>query len=387
MDPGHGSSRRCSASSPAIDTIEGHPEFVMSLLERHRSSLIIAAVALLLSLWVLSGMLFRESPEERRQPAAEPMTVAVTFSRAEAVERVLTVQGEVEADQLVVVRAETSGRIIEVPVALGQEVEADTILARINMDDREARLRRAEANLRGRETDYQGAQRLAREGMQAQLRVETTLAELEAARADLEAIALDIEHTRVRAPIAGVVNHRYADVGDVLSRGDPVAEVLQNHPLRAVVQVPQLGIHRVRAGGSARVTLMDGEQREAEVSYVSARAETATRTFRVELTLPNPDRTLPSGISVQVQIPVEEVMAHRVSPALAALDDRGRLGVKAVDDEQRVVFHPVALVRADSQGVWVTGLPAEARIITIGQGFVSTGETVRVVDSPNAPRS
>lgn len=353
----------------------------MSLLDRHRSSLIIAGVALLLSLWVLSGVLLREPPEEVRQPAPEPMTVAVTSSQAEAVERVLTLQGDLEADQLVVVRAETSGRISEVPVALGQEVEADTILARINMDDRQARLRRAEADVRGRETDYQGAQRLAQEGMQAQLRVQTTLAELEAARADLEAIRLDIEQTRVRAPIAGVVNHRYADVGDVLNRGDPVAEVLQNHPLRAVVQVPQHGIQQVRSGGKARVTLLDGEQREAEVSYVSARADTATRTFRVELTLPNPDRALPAGISVQVQIPVEQVMAHRVSPALAALDEQGRLGVKAVDDEDRVVFHPVALVRADSRGVWVTGLPAKARIITIGQGFVNAGETVRVVDA------
>ncbi|TVS08328.1 MAG: efflux RND transporter periplasmic adaptor subunit [Gammaproteobacteria bacterium] len=359
----------------------------MSLLERHRSSVIITGVALLLGLWVLSGALFREPPEEPRQQTPEPMTVAVHFSQAEPVERVLTLQGEVEADQRVVVRAETSGRISEVPVALGQEVDVGTILAHINMDDREARLRRAQANVRGRETDHQGAQRLAREGMQAQLRVETTLAELEAARADLEAIQLDIRHTRIQAPIAGVVNHRYADVGDVLSRGDPVAELLQNDPLRAVVQVPQHSVHRVRPGGTARITLMDGERRDAEVSYISARAETATRTFRVELTLPNPDRALPAGISVQVQIPVEQVMAHRVSPALAALDDQGRLGVKAVDEDDRVVFHPVALVRADSQGVWVSGLPAKARIITIGHGFVNAGETVRVADDQSAPRS
>lgn len=356
----------------------------MSLLDRHRSSFIIAGVALLLSLWVLSGVLFREPPEEAGPRAPEPMTVAVTLSRAVPVQRALTLQGDLQAEQRVVVRAETSGRVVEVPVTLGQEVEADTILARINMDDRQARLRRAEANVLGREIDYQGAQRLAQEGMQAQLRVQTLLAELEAARAELEAIRLDIEQTRVRAPIAGVLNHRYADIGDVLNRGDPVAEVLQNHPLQAVVQVPQHAIAQVQPGGRARVTLLDGEQREAEVSYVSARADTATRTFRVEVTLPNPDRALPAGISVQVRIPVEEVMAHRVSPALAALDEQGRLGVKTVDEEDRVVFHPVALVRADSEGIWVSGLPPAARIISIGQGFVKAGESVRVVEEQPA---
>ncbi len=351
----------------------------MSLPAQYRSLVIIAGVAVLLGLWILSGALFREQPQEVRRAQAEPMTVAVKLSLAESVERMLTLQGEVEADQRVVVRAETSGRIAEVPVALGQEVAAGAVIARISMDDREARLRRAEANVRGRETDYQGAQRLAREGMQAQLRVETALAELEAARADREAIRLDIDNTSVRAPIAGVVNHRHADVGDFLNRGDPVAEVLQNHPLRAVVQVPQHGIHRVRPGGSAHVTFIDGDVREAEVTYVSARAETATRTFRVELTLPNPDRALPAGVSVQVRIPVERVMAHRVSPALVALDDQGRLGIRSVGDDDRVMFHEIDVVRADSQGIWVTGLPEEVRVITIGHGFVNAGETVRTV--------
>jgi membrane fusion protein, multidrug efflux system len=357
----------------------------MSFLAQHRSSVIIAAAAMLLGLWILSGMVFRPSPQEPQRPRTEPMTVAVTLSRAQPVERLLTLQGDVEADRRVLVRAETAGRIVEVPVALGQDVEPGDVLARIGMDDREARLRRAEAIVRGRETDYQGAQRLAREGMQAQLRVETALAELEAARAELEAIRLDIANTRVRAPFAGVVNHRHADVGDFVNRGDPVAEVLQNHPLRAVVQVPQHSIHLVPSVGAARVTFIDGGERAAEVSYVSARADTATRTFRVELTVPNPDRALPSGVSVQVRIPVQQVMAHRVSPALAALDDQGRLGVKTVGDDDRVAFHAVEVVRADSQGVWVTGLPGQARLITVGQGFVNAGERVRVADASTAP--
>lgn len=357
----------------------------MPFLSQHRSSVIIAAVAVLLGLWVLSGVLFREPPQELRRPEPEPMAVGVQVSQARSIERLLTLQGEVEAHQRVLVRAETTGRIVEVPVTLGQKVDEGDILARIGMDDRQARLRRAEATVRGRETDYQGVQRLADEGMQARLRVETALAKLEAARAELEAVRLDIANTRVRAPLAGVVNHRHADEGDFVSRGDPVAEVLQNHPLKAVVQVPQHSVHRVRPGGTARVTFIDGDEREAEVSYVSARADTATRTFRVELVVPNPDLTLPSGVSVQVRMPVEELLAHHVSPALAALDDRGRLGLKTVGDDGLAEFHAVEVIRADSQGVWVTGLPQEARVITIGHGFVTAGEPVRVVDEDSAP--
>jgi membrane fusion protein, multidrug efflux system len=356
----------------------------MSFVSRNRSALIIAGVALLLAAWILSGVLTREPPRinERAEPA--PMSVAVRVSEARPVERLLSLHGEVRADQRVSVRAETSGRIASLPVALGQAVNAGDEIARIGLDDREARLRRAEAAVAGRETDYRGARQLAQEGLQAQLRVETALAELEAARAELEAIRLDIANTRIRAPIAGVINHRYAEVGDFVSRGDPVAEVLENNPLRAVVQVPQHSVHRVSVGGSAHVLFVDGSEHEGEVRYISARAETATRTFRVEITVPNPDRGLPSGVSVQVRIPVQQVMAHRISPALVALDDRGRLGVKTVDDEDRVAFHEIEAVRADVEGIWVTGLPGRARIITIGQGFVNAGEPVRVVEEPAA---
>ncbi|MFO7641605.1 MAG: efflux RND transporter periplasmic adaptor subunit [Candidatus Competibacteraceae bacterium] len=347
-------------------------------LSKHKNSLIIVAVALLLALWVASGPLTRDALEIPAREAPAPMRVAVVESAAQSVERLLTLQGEVEPDQVVTVRAETAGRVVEIPVALSEVVSVGQVIARLAMDDREARLRRAEAAVKGRETDYRGAQQLAREGLQAQLRVESALAELEAGRAELETVRLEIAQTRISAPIAGILDRRRAEVGDYVAVGDPVAEVLENNPLRAVVQVPQHRVHQVRPGGSARVVFLDGTVREGKIHYIAARAETATRTFRVEIRIPNPDRTLPSGISARVEIPVETVRAHRVSPALVTLDDRGRLGVKTVDEEERVAFHPIDPMRADVEGLWVTGLPERARVITVGQGFVNAGDPVRV---------
>lgn len=355
------------------------PMALIPVLSRHRSSLVILGVAVLLAAWIASGVLSREPAvvEPRAEPA--PPTVAVRHSRASPVERLLTLQGEVLPDQQVTVRAETEGRLVETPVALGAVVDAGAVIARIGMDDREARLRRAEAAVTGREADYRAAADLAREGFQAQLRVDTALAELEAARADRESVRLDIERTRIRAPIAGVLNRREAEVGDYLSVGAPIAEILENDPLKAIAQVPQHSIHRVRRGNPARVEFHDAEVREGTVRHVSARADTATRTFRIEIEVDNPGRSLPSGISVRVRIPVEEVMAHRISPALVTLDPEGRLGIKTVDDDDRVEFHAIDPMRADATGLWVAGLPEEIRIITIGQGFATIGEPVRVL--------
>lgn len=350
----------------------------MASLLTNKTTLTILAAALLLALWVISGPLTRDGPELPQRTPPEPMTVAVVESEAAAVERRLSLQGEVEPDQLVIVRAETAGRVEALAVDAGQAVRSGEVIARLSMDDREARLRRAEAAVRGRESDHRAAEQLATQGFQAQLRVESALADLEAARADLEAVRLEIANTQVRAPIDGILNRRLVEVGDYLAVGGAVAEVLENDPLIAVVQVPQHSIHRVRPGGPARVVFLDGEPKQGVVHHISARADTATRTFRVEIRVPNPDRSLPAGISTRVEIPVETVSAHRISPALVALDDQGRLGIKAVGGDARVVFHAIEVVRAEVDGIWVTGLPERVRLITVGQGFVNAGEPVRV---------
>ena len=77
-----------------------------------------------------------------------------------------------------------------------------------------------------------------------------------------------------------------------------------------------------------------------------------------------------------VTIPTGQMSAHFISPAILSLGTDGQLGVKTVQDDDTVAFHPVVVEQAQTDGVWVSGLPEQARIITIGQGFVSAGEPV-----------
>ncbi len=357
----------------------------MTFIQRNRSVFIILVVALLLALWIASGVLLREPPQLPERAEPQPMRVAVELSHAEQVESLLTLQGEVLPDQQVTIRAETAARVEALPVALGDQVEVGTLIARLSEDDRPARIRQAEARLKGAESEYRAAQRLADSGFQGQLRAEQAEAELAAARAALESARLDLARTQIRAPIAGVVNRQIAQVGNYVAAGDPLAELVENHPLRAVVQVPQHQVQQLRRDAPARVRLLSSDPRLSEplaghISHISALADTTTRTFRVEIELPNPQREHPSGTSAQIEIPLREVMAHRISPALIALDDEGELGIKVVDEDDRVAFVRLQPVRADVHGLWAAGLPETIRLITVGQGFVSPGEQVVVVN-------
>lgn len=359
-----------------------------SWLSRNAGRLILLLLALLLFGWVLTG---DDGAREVDTPERSgTVKVGLTGSHAEPVERVLQLQGQAEPEQVVRVRAKTGGEVAETPVEEGGVVEADQLLARLKLDDRPARLSEAKAAERRAQGDYDAASRLADQGFQARLAAERARAELEAARAQVAAIELDIEHTEIPTPIAGVLNRQIVRVGDVVAAGEPVAEVVENNPLRAVVRIPQHRIHEVEEGQIARVTFLDGQVREGTVRYVSTVAEDETRTFRARVEVANPDRNLPSGTSVTVEIPVEVVRAHAISPALISQNEAGELGVKvAVEGEAGELearFVPVMPIRADAEQVWVTGLEDTVRLISLGQGFVRDGDAIEMVPTGEGER-
>ncbi len=74
-----------------------------------------------------------------------------------------------------------------------------------------------------------------------------------------------------------------------------------------------------------------------------------------------------------------DAMAQKVSPAVLVLDAQGSLGVFIVDDFQRATFAPVTIERSETNGVWVSGLPEIANVITLGQGYVNNGQLVNTV--------
>ena len=123
-----------------------------------------------------------------------------------------------------------------------------------------------------------------------------------------------------------------------------------------------------------------GQQIEGAISYVSPEADSETRTFRVEIEVDNPSGLLPDGVSAEVQLPLQQVVAHQISPAILTLSDTGAIGVKTVNALDEIVFMPVRIVDEEKSGVWVTGLPERVVLVTVGQEFVTDGQKVQPVD-------
>ena len=127
---------------------------------------------------------------------------------------------------------------------------------------------------------------------------------------------------------------------------------------------------------TASAKLSDGQQVSGRVSFVAKTASEDTRTYPIEIHVANPDAAIPSGITAQISIPVQNVMAQKISPALLVLDDQGHMGVRTVTANDMVEFHEVSIINDEADGIWVTGLPEVTQVIIVGQQLVVAGERV-----------
>jgi multidrug efflux system membrane fusion protein len=226
---------------------------------------------------------------------------------------------------------------------------------------------------------YDASQKLQRRDFTSRVSLAEAKANLGAAKSQVAARALDLARTHIVAPFDGVLNDHAVEVGDYVQVGDKLATVVDLDPLLVRGHVTEQEVVGLEPGREGTAVLGDGRELTGHVTYVASVADPATRTFAVELEVPNPGARLPDGITGELRLPLASVRAHLVSPAVLALDGDGRVGVKYVDGEDRVAFAPVRIAGDGAEGFWVSDLPDKLTIITIGQAFVSVGQKVKSV--------
>ncbi|MDG4650396.1 efflux RND transporter periplasmic adaptor subunit [Roseibacterium sp. SDUM158017] len=354
------------------------PEAVTSDRGASRSTWIATGITLAIVLWMASGIVFpSEAPQGPGADAPAPVAVAVERSQARSVTLIFNAEGQALPDRDTLIRAEASGDVAEVFVSLGDTVEEGAQIGRLRSEAAEANLAQARQELAAARRDLENAETLLERGVATVDRLQQTRTAFTQAQSRLTAAEEAVSNNVITAPFAGRIEALDIDPGEFVQLGAQVGRIVDITPLTVAFQVPQQALNRLSSGQTATVTFITGEVREGTVTFVGGAAASATRTFTAEISIPNPDGAIAAGISAEIAIPTNEVMAHFVSPSLVSLDADGRLGVKTVDDADVVHFYPIEIVRAEIDGIWVTGLPETARLITVGQGFVGDGETVR----------
>jgi multidrug efflux system membrane fusion protein len=347
-------------------------------------------IALLILGWLFSGQVNDSGPIRHATLSEQKLSIAagrqdreMTRVRAAIINaspqiQYVILRGKTNNKRTVQVKAETSGRIVERPVERGTKVVEGDVLCQISMEDRYASLTESREGVNQATIEYEGSIKLKERGFQSDTAIAQAKAKLASAEARLERSQLEIKRTTVRAPFDGVVEDVHQEVGDYVALGATCVTVVDLDPMLLVGQVAERDVPRLKIDLPVTGVLSDGREVVGPITFIGQQSDPATRTYPVEIQIANPDYTLRSGLTTEIRIPVREVMAQKISPALFALNDAGEIGVRTVNEDGAVVFHLVQIVSEAADGVWVAGLPDVTTLITVGQELVVPGEFVEV---------
>jgi membrane fusion protein, multidrug efflux system len=188
----------------------------------------------------------------------------------------------------------------------------------------------------------------------------------------------------MHAPFDGLLETDTAELGSLLQPGALCATLIQMDPIKLVGFATEAQVDQLVTGAQAGARLASGREVIGTVSFIARSADPQTRTFRVDVTLPNANGQIRDGQSADILIQGQEQAGHLLPGSALTLNDAGELGLRAVDDEGVVSFVPASILRDTAEGVWLGGLPDQINAITLGQEFTREGARVHVTWSDSA---
>jgi len=307
---------------------------------------------------------------------ATPRSVRITELTATAMPIEVPLRGRTKAKASVAVVAQTSGIVQSVAVDKGKTVKAGDTLCTLDQGARKLAVDQAQASVEQAQTAFDSNQALVKKGLVAENTSLAASSALAGAKTALENAQLELGRTVIKTDVDGVVEGPLANVGSMLSMGQPCATVVQLDPMLFIASVPEAKIGYAKLGLPATVTTITGDKAEGKVTYIAATADDATRSFPVEISIANADGKLRDGITADAVVNVGTAPVTVLPQSALTLDDKGVLGIRTVEAGNKVAFHEVTIIKDTRDGVWVVGLPFKINLITVGQDFVQPGQVV-----------
>ena len=268
-------------------------------------------------LWMLSGILINDDVVEVKKEN-KLFQVGVIKSSATLFQPLIKLKATTESEARVNVKAKTSGEVVKIGAKQGEFVEKDDVLCSLGI--------------------------------------------------------VELNRTEVKAPFSGYLE-QIVKPGNFLERGQVCATIIQLDPITFIAEVPEFNINKVKTGQEVTLDLITGETVNGKLTFVSKSASTSTRTFKVESQVKNDSGQIRDGITSEMTIKIEKILAHQISPSILILNDAGKLGVRSVENNI-VIFYEVVILEDSASGLWVSGIPENLDLITQGQGFVEDGTEV-----------
>ena len=286
-----------------------------------------------------------DAPQDSHQGPTLPALEQITLTPSQATREVIY-DGVVEAIHQATVSAQTSGRIEELPVDVGDYVAKGDLIVRITDSEQKARLASAEAQWLEAKANFARMEEMLAKKVIAKADFDRAQAAYKSAEANWRQADEQLKYTRIHAPYAGIVVSRAVKVGEAVAPGTALMTGLSLEQLRVQVAIPQQHIGPVRKFKQARVQIAPGHWLAAGELRIPPSADPQSQSFPVLVNLPQGELNLFPGTLVKIAFAVGSDEQLRL-PA-SAIAQRGDLRGAYVIANQRLEFRQLRLGSAGS---------------------------------------
>ena len=273
-------------------------------------------------------------------------------------------------------RPKTSSTIV-FTIEKGSFVKKDDIICELDPENRIAALDEANASKNKAQLQFDAIKTLSDEGYRSDNAVATAEAALKASIARVEMASNELNNVKMRSPFDGFVEDVFLELGDLITPTTPCAKIIKLNPMIITGEVTEKNVDKINLDQEVNINFIDKSSMTGKISFISKSANPSTRTYKIESTVDNKSGVIREGLSADILVPISQVKAHLIPSYLISLNDDGDLGVKILN-EQTVLFNDIQIIEDTVEGLWVTGLPKDSTIITVGQEYVVSGQSVEV---------
>ncbi len=309
-----------------------------------------------------------ESKKRAMKKEVTPVKVITLTLKAQRLKDIISLPAEVEPEEEVLVKAEVRGQVVKILAREGQRLQKGQVLVALDDRDYQSRLERIQANYRLAKREYQRNEALIKSKATSRSKLDSIEAQLKDLEAQHREAELALNRTRIRAPIACVLNDIMAKRGNFVGVGDPVAQILQLDRVKVTVGVPESDVAAIFDLNDADVVIeaLDNLRVKGKKVFLARMPRSLARLYDLELEVPNPGGRILPGMFARVEL-VKRVYDEALTVPLYAVITQGEEKYVYVDRDGKAEKRPVELGVLVGWQVHVTaGLAPGDKVVVVG---------------------
>lgn len=294
--------------------------------------------------------------------------------------------GEIRARHETQLGFRIGGKIIERVVDVGTQVKSGQVLARIDAVDAGLQASSTEAQYQLAEADAKRYRELFSKKFVSQSALDAKETLLKSAAAQAGLARNQSTYTVLRADHAGVISATLAEVGQVVSAGQPVLRLAQNGEREVLIAVPESQFAKLKVGAAAEIMLSADDNTELHLSgrlrELAPAADAASRTYAARVALEKSRGDVALGMTAKVRFKSRQKNDSLIIPLTAIFQQGNQPAVWVVAADHSISLRPVTVVAYRDAGATIgSGLSAGERIVSAGVHKLNAGEKINAIEN------